>query len=483
MPVAELLCLEFSVSGVYRVSIEEAHDGIASHHNIARVTCVNSLGYPVTTARYNITDGNSGPFDVDRLNGSIFVKEGQTIDYDEGSDFYTFTVRCVDLADPGMNSDAVVVNATIIPVNEFLPELSMSTITVNVSETLKVGTTLVSTVQPSLDIFTATDRDRGQHGLLHFYISRIDPELRSLFELNSTTGALVVRESLDVEDNLDLIDPDFAFIFMQITVCDRVNSTEENRCPNLIVQIRVDAVNEFDPEFSQRVYRTSVLESASVGRSVAEVNCTDHDKGRGGFESIKLNDEGITHSENVSFALDGNTVFLVQSLDFETDRVQNISLTCLDDDGRNATASLFVDMVAVNEHAPNFDKNLYNFTVDRMSGVGTEIGRVVAIDSDKGLGGNVSYGLEEFEGEETKSNFGVRQDGTVYLSCYIYAVEGDSFTFHVVATDGDFNDTAQVHVAVLGFLNVIEIAVLATGIVILLIIFCLSLAVFIYRKR
>ena len=235
--------LHFASQGLYRVSVEE---GIISNPDL-QVGCVDVRGEPVPTVKYNITSGNSGPFYVDTINGSVLVIEGEMADYDQGSDFYTFTVECTDLENPE-DHDSVLVNITIHPVNKFFPELSVTTISVNVSETLEVGTTIVSTEQPSLNIFSALDRDRGEHGRIRYSFSRLNqdsnhPIILPFLQLNPSTGALVVIRSLD--SNLPLTVSDFALDVIRVTVCDRENDRDDDQCPNLAVQIRVDSVNEF----------------------------------------------------------------------------------------------------------------------------------------------------------------------------------------------------------------------------------------------
>ena len=179
--------------------------------------------------------------------------------------FYNFTVECVDLENPG-NNDSVFVNITILPVNEYFPILNMTTISVNVSETLEVGTSIVSTVRPSLNVFSAIDGDRGEHGRLRYSLSRLtqdsNPIILPFLDLDSTTGTLVVTQSLDIDSRLPLTVTDFTLDVIQITVCDREGDGDNaDKCPNLVVQFHVDSVNEFDPEFSQKVYHATIPES------------------------------------------------------------------------------------------------------------------------------------------------------------------------------------------------------------------------------
>jgi hypothetical protein len=404
---------------------------------------VNQGGEPVPTVSYSITGGDSGPFYVNSSSGSVLA--GEMIDYDRGPDFYVFTVQCIDQANPE-NNDSVFVNITILPVNEHFPELSVrSTIYVNVSETLEVGTTLISTVQPSLLVFSAMDRDRGEHGTIRYSFSRLNhgsnSTIMSYLRLNRTTGALVVDRSLDIDSNLfPLLATDFAVHVISVTVCDRENDEDgADECPNLSVTIHVDSVNEFDPKFSQKVYNATIPESEQVGIDIIEVNCTDRDIGRGQFRGIKFvkNDE-----KSRNFVLEGNNIIrLMRPLDFEEIQIFNITLVCYDNGGRNDTTQLIINVEAINEHKPRFTQDNYTFIVNHLSTVGKEIGQVEATDRDLGSGGDISYTLQ---GDTDK--FGVRSIGMIYLEDDIFATEGDLFDFTVIASDGQFNDTAQVHI-------------------------------------
>ena len=445
---------------------------------------MNQGGEPVPTVSYNITGGDAGPFYVNSSSGSVLVRAGETIDYDGGPDFYVFTVQCVDRANPNCN-DMVHVNITILPVNEYLPELSEPTIIyVNVSETLEVGTTLISTEHPSLRVFSARDRDRGEHGRIRYSFSTLtrnsNSTILSFLRLNGSTGALVVDRSLDIDSKLPLTTADFALYVISITVCDREEDADSaDKCPNLSVTIHVDSVNEFNPKFSQKVYSAAIPESEQVGIDIVEISCTDQDIGRGRFQGIRFT-ENDNRSRN--FALEGNNIVrLMHPLDFEEIQLFNITLACHDNGNRNDTAQLIINVEAINEHKPQFTQDNYTFAVNRLSTVGEEIGQVEAIDRDLGNGGDVSYTLQ---GDSEK--FGIRSNGMIFLDDYIFVTEDNFFVFEVVASDGQFNDTAQVHISLIGSLNVIETATLVTGIfvVCLLLISAVIIILYtLYRKR
>lgn len=449
--------------------MQETHYGVDGDPNL-QVSCVDVMGHPIPTVRYNVTGGISGPFTVDRVNGSVLIRDGQTVDYDEGFDFYNFTVECVDEANPTkMNS--VLVNITILPVNEFFPDLEASTWTVNVSEALEVGRTILSTMPPSLNVFKAMDRDRGEDGRLRYLSNNTAP----FFWLNSTSGALVLIQSLDIESNLKLIGYDLALLTVQMTVCDREEGSDDSdHCPNLLVQIYIHAVNEFYPKFSQKIFYKTFSESTEVGKPIVELNCTDQDLGRGRFQQIRINEDRteMTTRNFSIFALVNNAIILTHSLDYETSPVHNITLICYDDDGKSDTSHLIITVTAINEYYPQFTLDPYEFTVNRIATVGKEIGQVIAIDKDQGVGGNVSYFLER-----EVTNFGIKSDGIIYLTDDIFTSESDYYSFLVTASDGEFNDTAQVNVIVSGLLNATETAVLVLGVVGLMII--LSILIFI----
>ena len=473
-----LLSIEFPYTELYQTSIEEVPEGGVFDQNI-NVVCIDGMGQPVPTARYRITSGNSGPFQVNPMSGSIEVSTGETVDYEEGRDFYNFTVECYDTANPDCR-DTVLVNITILPVNEYLPVINISIVSVNVTETIEIGTTVFSTVPPSLYIFTAIDRDRGEHGRINYSLSTVSSSKlnNDFFNINSTTGALTLARSLDIESNLELIANNTGLITIRVTACDRVENVE--LCPTFVVNLLVYAVNEFYPRFSQKMYTASVSESTEVGVNIIQLNCTDKDRGRGSFERITLEREDQELTTNSSFSLtDNNVVTLVTPLDFEESRLYNITLICYDNDGRNDTAYLLINITAVNDHKPHFTEDHYDFTLRRISKIGTEIGRVVAVDDDENVGGHVTYHLSS-----DSSRFGIRLDGVIYLEDDIYIVESNNFSFSVTATDGEYNDTAQVNVTVVGFLNVTEIAILATAVVVFfLIILCSCLFCILNRKR
>ena len=138
---------------------------------------------------------------------------------------------------------------------------------------------------------------------------------------------------------------------------------------------------------------------------------------------------------------------------------------------------MYITVRPVNDEPPRFELTFYSFAVNRISASGVDIGQVEATDDDQDVGGEITYSI--LNGDIT--NFGVKQDGMVYLKDYIFVSEGNSFYLEVIASDGQFNSTTDVFISVSGVLSVPEIVITATAVAVLIVVVICSICCFWYN--
>jgi len=144
--------------------------------------------------------------------------------------------------------------------------------------------------------------------------------------------------------------------------------------------------------------------------------------------------------------------------------MHEFTLCCVDKGGREAFATVTVNVLPINDNKPQFNQAGYEFVINCITSVSV-VGRVKAVDVDRGSGGTITYSIER------NDNFAIdANEGTIFPYNYGLACEGSYFNMTVVASDGVFNDTAQVIITVSGPLSIIEITAISLigGLVVIL---------------
>ncbi len=262
------------------------------------------------------------------------------LDY-EVKTFYTFHVRCRDNTETSLTDTATVV-VVILPINEFVPRVDSTSITVFVFETLLPGTVLVSVLpdDSGIETYQVTDTDEGGSETIQYSLT-VDPEQvtpnTELIDLDPDTGTLSLTGSLDV-DNTGGSDS----VTVTMAVCDMDPSSA--LCPNVRVRILISPVNDNFPEFGQDVYEKSGPENRSVNSTVdLAIVCTDNDTFTGSLQGIELSNQDQSMWEVDSEGI----LTLREPLNFEDSQRHEFMIKCLDTGGREDEATVVITVSPV----------------------------------------------------------------------------------------------------------------------------------------
>ena len=337
------------------------------------VVCVDpDPTIPVVDVVYSITANLSLPFSINNETGALSATED--LDFDAGNTSYSFDVVCVLNALPDV-SDRATVEITILPVNEFRPEIiGSSVIPQPVLETLMVGTVIASTTNSSLIEYTFEDADAGVADRNVTFTFAEEAGDTSFFSLDLVTGNLTLVRELDFDNQTE----DVYFVQIPITLCDIFPPVDT--CPNLDIRLIVAAVNEFDPQFPQDIYEASIPESIEVNSEVVVVECIDLDRGTGALASIDIisTDQNVTDTFNIDSST-GN-ITLRQEVDFETIRSYEFTVQCRDA-GFNDTAVVRITIEDVNDNNPE-PQPIDDIMLNDQTPIGTVVTTAVCTDRD-----------------------------------------------------------------------------------------------------
>ncbi|RLV62142.1 hypothetical protein DV515_00019627, partial [Chloebia gouldiae] len=195
---------------------------------------------------------------------------------------------------------------------------------------------------------------------------------------------LVLKKPLDREEQAQV---DFSLIAVDGGSPSRSGSTE--------VKIVILDVNDNAPIFTQETYIVKVLENMPEGSVVLTVLATDQDAGVNGEISYQLSQAG--GQSNSAFLIDPSTgeIKLTKPLDFEVSGNHELRVRATDGGGLSAICKVLVEVVDVNDNAPELVVSSFSSPLPENTVPGTVVALFSVRDRDSGANGEISCGLED----------------------------------------------------------------------------------------
>ncbi|XP_039558672.1 protocadherin beta-8-like, partial [Passer montanus] len=167
------------------------------------------------------------------------------------------------------------------------------------------------------------------------------------------------------------------------------------RSGTIEISIIILDVNDNAPKFTQERYVGKVLENMPEGSVVLTVLATDPDAGVNGEISYQLN-EVVGDSES-AFVIDAITgeIKLKKPLDFEAAEHHELSVRATDGGGLSAICKVLVEVVDVNDNAPEVVVSSFSSPLPENTVPGTVVALFSVRDRDSGANGKISCALED----------------------------------------------------------------------------------------
>ncbi|XP_057257941.1 LOW QUALITY PROTEIN: cadherin-3 [Pezoporus wallicus] len=224
-----------------------------------------------------------------------------------------------------------------------------------------------------------SNRDRDTKIFYSITGQGADAPPEGIFTIEKESGWMKVTQPLDRE-HID------KYHLFSHAVSENGKPVEE---PMEII-VTVTDQNDNKPQFTQEVFRGSVLEGALPGTSVMQVTATDADDAVETYNGVIAYSilsqeprEPHPHMFTVNRAT-GTLRVIASGLDRE--RVREYTLTVqaadLDGEGLTTTALAVIEIADVNDNAPEFDPKMYEAAVPENE-AGQEVVRLVTTDLDE----------------------------------------------------------------------------------------------------
>ena len=216
----------------------------------------------------------------------------------------------------------------------------------------------------------------------------------------------------------------------------KYNHTRPCTCPGDVrfsvqVNISVTDVNDNAPQFSVSQMEIPVSEDTPLSSTIYVVDARDADSGDNGRVRYSL-----ANSSNL-FVINSQSgcIKLRRKLDYEQ-RTQHKFVVIATDSGRPTKKSMMdvtINVQDVNDNAPVFDKNAYEFKVSESVRPNTKFAQPVATDADSGNNARVTYLIHN---GANLNLFGIfPSDGFLYTKTALDHEVQDYYDLQVVAID------------------------------------------------
>ena len=351
-------------------------------HNIVLVQASDADLGENAKISYSIIEGNSlGYFEIDSETGQIKVLTSLDLDAESQTHSedlkYRLTIQAEDNGtQPQTNTTTVEI--TIISENEFTPQFTDSSDTVEVSEDTDELTEIYNAL--------ATDGDFEPDGQIVYSI--ISETRAGYFDIGSASGKITVTQSLDREAIPEGIN-------LTIQAADQPEIGQP-KTARMVLHVEITDVNDEDPIFTGPITAQEVPENASVDSPITQVQATDQDLG----DNAKIS-YSITSGNALGF-FDINTesgqVTVAKSLDLEAEThaeglSYNLTITATDSgiSPRSASESLIITITSVNEFSPQFETATEYIIVAHNTPVSDVVYEPQATDQDFGADGELQY--------------------------------------------------------------------------------------------
>uniref|UniRef100_A0A182SYE4 Uncharacterized protein n=1 Tax=Anopheles maculatus TaxID=74869 RepID=A0A182SYE4_9DIPT len=364
-------------------------EGADIGQRIVQLTARDELDFGVNAEiEYHIVGGNgSDHFAINKLDGWIVVGRKLSEVLANPGTVYILQVRAVDRGVPPQQ-DEVSVTVVVTGANRFAPVFQSPSYQVIVPENEPVGSTILTVSAP--------DNDDGPNGMVRYAI--IAGNERNDFMVNSVTGAVSIRNSLD----FDLIQ----VYQLNITAEDLGYKPKRSIA---MVTITLTDINDNAPYFNQTQYDAYVAENSPASTVVYRAQAHDRDSPKNAIINYAI----VGGSGRELFAIEAATGIITSRATFDYEEQDKYTLTISaynpDSPMRNET-KVIVHVTGVNEYFPKFIQPVFHFDVSESAEVGSSVGIIEATDKDAGEDGKVYYllvGSSNDKGFSIHSNTGV----------------------------------------------------------------------------
>ncbi|XP_075131397.1 protocadherin gamma-B2-like isoform X10 [Leptodactylus fuscus] len=306
---------------------------------------------------------------------------------------------CGAAADCVLTFDAVVEN----PLNVFSIKIDIQDINDNppkfVHDNIRIEMSELSSPGRRFVLQKAEDLDVGINSQISYRLSANEH-----FKLGEETGMdgsvfpeLVLEKSLDREKE--------GMYELTLTASDSGNPIQTG---TTMIKVVVTDFNDNAPMFTQNLYKVSVKENLPVNSTILQVSASDEDEGVNA--QITYSFSTTAHNILQTFIINptNGEIKTKKPLDYELTKNYEVSVQAKDGGGLAAHAKVLIEVIDVNDNAPEISITSISTPVPEDSALNTVVALLEIRDQDSGENGEVQcliIGDVPFQVVSSASNF------------------------------------------------------------------------------
>ncbi|XP_055629291.1 fat-like cadherin-related tumor suppressor homolog isoform X3 [Toxorhynchites rutilus septentrionalis] len=212
----------------------------------------------------------------------------------------------------------------------------------------------------------ATDQDIGENGRVTYSIKSGRGKAKK-FRIDPDTGIIYAARTFEVDTEYDLL----------VRAEDNGVPKKSQQARVSIAVVDVPAKSENPPMIKTIDQHVEVTESDTPGFLVALIQAIDYDG-----EQLWYDIVGGDERNEFYIGRDNGNVLLAKYLDWETQKEYNLTIS-ISDGVHVVYTQLYVSVIDINDHRPEFTESLYRVDISESIEEGTEVLQLHATDADE----------------------------------------------------------------------------------------------------